>query len=103
MLACETADGQRLYPAWQFTSDGRTIPGLPAVLDVLLAVTEPWTAAIWLTTPADRLGGRSATDVLRSVTMTYADLQRPGEIPQPLAGFDMVLAAAREDAARWAM
>jgi hypothetical protein len=85
LLACETGDGQRVYPAWQFAPDGRIVPGLTAVLRILLAATDPWTAAIWLTTASDRLGGRSAIDVLRS-----------GYDPEP------VLAAAREDATRWA-
>lgn len=85
VLSCETGDGQRVYPAWQFTPDGRTIPGLAQVLRTLLAATDSWTAAIWLTTASDRLGGRSAIDVLRS-------------------GYDadQVLSAAHEDATRWA-
>jgi hypothetical protein len=85
LLACETGDGRRVYPAWQFTPDGRTIPGFTAVLQTMLAATDPWTAAIWLTTPSDRLGGRSAIDVLRSE-----------HDPEP------VLVVARADATRWA-
>lgn len=85
LLACETSDGQRVYPAWQFTPDGRTIPGITTVLRTLLAVTDPWTAAIWLTTPSERLGNRSAIEVLKG-----------GYATEP------VFAAAREDATRWA-
>lgn len=85
VLACTTGDSQRVYPAWQFTTDGRPLVGLPHVLRVLLQATDPWTAAIWLTTPTDRLGEGSAVDWLA----TRRD-------PAP------VIEAAREDAARWA-
>lgn len=85
ILTCTTGDGQRVYPAWQFRSDGRALAGLPQVLQALLEATDPWTAAIWLTTPTDRLGEMSAVDWLT----TRRD-------PDP------VIEAAREDAARWA-
>lgn len=85
LLACATGDGRRVYPAWQFSSDGRSIPGLAGVLRVLLEATDPWTAAIWLTTPTDRLDESSAVDWVTA--------------RRELAP---VLAAAQEDAARWA-
>lgn len=92
VLAPPTSGGQRVYPAWQFTPDGTTLPGLAAVLRVLLASTDEWTAAIWLTTPADRLRGESAISLL---THTRAI----SEHVEPLAA---ILSAARDDAARWA-
>lgn len=85
VLACTTGERQRVYPAWQFSTDGRPILGLPQILRVLLPATDPWTAAIWLTTPADRLDDLSAIEWLTS----RRDLAQ-------------VLGAAREDAARWA-
>lgn len=84
LLATPTGDGKRLYPAWQFTPDGHPLPGLLEALRVLLAATDPWTAAIWLTTPTDRFAGFSALDWLRN-----------RRDPEPLA------VAAAEDAARW--
>lgn len=87
LLAPVTGDGQRVYPAWQFTPDGRALPGLAAVMRVLLPATDEWTAALWLTTPSERLRGETAVDVLRRT--------RGPEQLGPL------LAAAREDAARW--
>lgn len=85
ILACVTGDGQRVYPAWQFTPDRRTLPGLGSVLPILLANTDPWTAAIWLTTPSDRLNKQTAVSVLRH---SYD--------PDP------VVAVATDDAAGWA-
>jgi len=104
VLASETVDGLRVYPAWQFMSDGRSVPGLTAVLPVLLAATDPWTAAIWLTTPSERLDGRSAIDTLRSGLMAWADLgaERLARDQHPLRATQRVLAVVREDAARWA-
>lgn len=86
LLACPTADGHTVYPAWQFTPDGSTIPYLAEVLAALRAGSDdPWTHAIWLRTSATDLGNRSAADWLAA-----------GRKP------DRVLAAARGDAARWA-
>lgn len=85
VLACTTGDSRRVYPAWQFTTDGRSLNGLPQVLRVLLGATDPWTTAIWLSTPTERLDNGSAVAWLR----TRRD-------PSPVSE------AAREDAARWA-
>lgn len=92
LLAPVTGDGQRVYPAWQFTPDGKTVPGLSAVLRILLPNTDQWTASIWLTTPSERLGNESAVDHLRR-TSTAAPQNEP---------LTAVLSAAREDATRWA-
>lgn len=85
ILACATADGQKVYPAWQFTPDGRVIPGLAAVLKVLLpAAADAWTVAIWLTTPDEDYEQKTAIEWL----LTSRDNSR-------------VLTDARADAARW--
>lgn len=88
ILALTTGNGARVYPAWQFTPDGQPLAGLPEVLDELLSATDPWTAAVWLTTPVERLGGRTAIEVLRASQVD----------PRP-AGEARELAA--EDARRW--
>jgi hypothetical protein len=86
VLACRTADGHTVYPAWQFTASGQPITGLAEVLAVLVdAADDAWTVAIWLRTPSEDLGGLSAADWLAE-----------GRDPAP------VLAAARADGARWA-
>lgn len=91
LLAPVTADGQRVYPAWQFAPDGSTLQGFSAVLRVLLSGIDEWTAAIWLTTPSDRFDGRTAVDLLAA----------PRTAPRDDDALDVVLAAAGEDAARW--
>ena len=50
MLGCPTSGGgQRVYPVWQFTTDGHLIPHLAEVLDALRAgIDDPWTWATWL-------------------------------------------------------
>jgi hypothetical protein len=86
VLGCKTADGRTVYPAWQFTEEGATIPYLAEVLGVLRAGTDsPWTHALWLGAPANDLDGSTPAEWLTA-----------GNDPA------RVLAAARADAARWA-
>ncbi len=86
LLMCPLADGSRAYPAWQFRRDGTTVPHLPEVIPVLRAGAQsPWTVGIWLRTPLPEFGGEDA--------VSWLDTGRD-------AG--LVMAAAREDAARWA-
>ena len=92
ILAPTTADDQRVYPAWQFSPSGTMLPGLVPVLKVLLAATDPWTAALWLTAPSEVLGGRSAVDTLGAATAGEA-----------LRHAEAILNDARSDAARWAL
>lgn len=84
LLACPVGEGQRVFPAWQFTPDGRVLPGFGRVLAALVPATDPWTAAVWLTTPTERLAGLSAVGWLT------------GRRPLP-----PLLDAAEADAARW--
>lgn len=93
LLALTTGDGQRIYPAWQFTPDGRPLVGLVDLLRVLSpAAADPWTVAVWLTRPVEEADGRTAVDVLRSL--------KP--IGPRGAAWENLIAEAREDASRWA-
>jgi biotin operon repressor len=85
LLGVRTRDRHTLYPVWQFTDDGGTINSLAQVLHVLDAPADPWRAALWLGAPAPYLPNQTpaATWLAR------------GHDP------DRVIAAAREDAARW--
>ena len=60
LLGCPTSDGgQRVYPVWQFTTDGRPIPHLAEVLNALhQGLEDPWSWATWLAAPVPgRFGG----------------------------------------------
>lgn len=35
LLGCPTAEGELIYPVWQFQDNGELLPGLPSVLMVL--------------------------------------------------------------------
>jgi len=85
ILAPTTGNGQRVYPAWQFTPDGRIVPGLVDVLRILLPTSDEWTVALWLTTATSRFNDHSALDLLLAGDQTGA-----------------VKNAALEDAERWA-
>lgn len=86
LLACPTQDGHTVYPAWQFTSGGGTIPRLADLLKVLNAgATDPWMVALWLRAPSEQHAGRDAASWLAA-----------GEDPAS------VMASAREAAERWA-
>ena len=66
LLAVEADRGAPLFPAWQFTPDVRTLPGLPKVLAELhRAATDGLSKAVWLTTPQVGLDGLSAAEWLR--------------------------------------
>lgn len=52
-----------VYPAWQF-SEGRTLPGLEEVLNVL-NVRDPWMQTAWMLNGNSRLEGKSPLEVLR--------------------------------------
>lgn len=67
------------YPRWQATDDGRPLPGLAALFDVL--GDQPWTVYRFLRTAHPELGGRTALDILKT-----------GEIPA-------VIGAAKNQAA----
>lgn len=93
LLVLTTGDGQRVYPAWQFTPDGRPLIGLVDLLRVLNpAAADPWTVAVWLTRRLDETG-HSAVDVMRSL--------KP--VGPRGAEWEQVLSEARADASRWSV
>jgi hypothetical protein len=52
------------YPRWQVTADGRDLPGLPQVFEVL--GDQPWTVYRFLRAAHAELGGRTALDALKA-------------------------------------
>lgn len=66
LLALPGPDGQPLFPAFQFTADGRPLPALHLVLERLAgAVETPYTTASWLVTPEPLLEDRTPAEWLR--------------------------------------
>ena len=85
ILALGTADGELVYPAFQFDDHRRVIPGLAAVLGAVAGI-DSWTLASWLRqSRLAELGGRSVIEYLR-------DHGEP----------EVAVASARRAAARWA-
>lgn len=87
ILGCPTAEGELIYPVWQFQDDGELLAGLPAVLEVLASgIEDSWTWALWLRTAVpDELDGKPAAEWLRD----------EGDV-------EPVLQLAANDAAVWA-
>jgi hypothetical protein len=52
------------YPSWQVTADGRELPGLPQVFEVL--GDQPWTVYRFLRANHAQLGGQTAVDALKA-------------------------------------
>ena len=65
LLACPTAEGDLVFPTFQFNSDGTALPGLGGVLTALAAGTEDrWHVAMWLNTPNELLKGKTPRELL---------------------------------------
>ncbi len=65
LLACPTAEGDLVFPTFQFTSDGTALPWLGRVLSALAAGTEDrWHVAMWLNTPNEQLNDETPRDLL---------------------------------------
>jgi len=80
ILRLVTANGQAVYPAFQFAADGQTAPRLKDVLQTLATgVDDPWTWAQWLAASdaqgvshIDRLWAGQAAEVLVDARQTAA-------------------------------
>jgi hypothetical protein len=86
LLGLKTADGEVVYPTFQFGDGAQVIPGLAEVIQCFSrrTGTDDWTMAGWLVSPLRPLKGKSAIGWLRS-----------GNDPEPL------LALARDAARRF--
>lgn len=69
------SDGVLRLPAWQFTGDGQTVPGLREALALVPETWGPRRLRLFMTTPEDSLDGRSPVQWLRD-----------GEDPRAVAG-----------------
>lgn len=67
LLAVVTADGFRLFPAFQLDAAGRPLPRLHEVLAGLDPTqVDPWGDAVWLNAPSDDLDGLTPAAALRT-------------------------------------
>jgi hypothetical protein len=67
LLGVPRADGQRVFPSWQFGRDGRPLPSLPRVIAAARAAGLDDAALHRLVTMrAGLTGGRRLVDALRS-------------------------------------
>lgn len=90
LLACRTADGHLVYPAFQFARDGSVRPGIVDAVAVFARHrVDGWTAAVWLTTASPVFDGDSAVDHLVVHRGSAAAIAR-------------VVRQAEADAAAWA-
>ena len=67
LLALETANQHLVFPAFQFDSQMKVIPGLLKVWQILeKADVTDWTMASWLNSPLQRGGEESILDLLKT-------------------------------------
>jgi hypothetical protein len=60
LLALDVSGGRKVYPAFQFSKEGRPFPELPEVLRIFEgAVETPYTIASWMVTPQPLLDAKS--------------------------------------------
>lgn len=64
VLHITTADDERIFPAFQF-ADGRVMPGLRPVLQIVMPASDGWAVTQWLQTPLRALSGKTPFEVAR--------------------------------------
>lgn len=65
LLRVTTADGVKVFPAFQFTSSSVRYNLVP-LFEELLSATDPWTVAYWLTAPQPGFNGKTALELVDS-------------------------------------
>ena len=60
LLAMKTSDGHTIYPAWQFTTDGKVRPGVAEAVKALAPAMDDWTRTLWFAGRSPDLEGQSA-------------------------------------------
>jgi hypothetical protein len=65
LLGLPIRGGRKVYPRFQFGTDGRPYPGLAPLLAIFRAVeANPWTIASWFTTEQPELDGLTPVEWL---------------------------------------
>lgn len=67
LLVLGASGGRKLYPAFQFNSDGTPSPEIARILKIFQdAVETPYTIASWFVSPQDWLNGETPVDWMQS-------------------------------------
>lgn len=67
LLGVRSSDGHWMYPSFQFTTDGASLPRLSEVVNAIdPGKTDAWQTAIWLNHPAPRFDGMTPAEALRT-------------------------------------
>lgn len=75
LLGLKSADGEFLHPSFQFDAAGELLPRIHDVTRVLRrGITDEWTRAMWLNTPLEEWGGKSAAEKLRGTDDDASDV-----------------------------
>jgi hypothetical protein len=83
LLSVATAEGDLLYPTFQFGPAGEALPHLAEIVRLLEPITDDnWDKAIWLNTPTTTFDGRTAADSLRDgdAELVLAAAARDGRV-----------------------
>lgn len=64
LIALTSSDNRLLYPEFQFGASGELLPHLDEILPALHRSYNDWDAALWLDTPSEEWGGKTAAQVL---------------------------------------
>lgn len=72
-------NGQELYPAFQFRTDGRPHPSIARILAVLPAHRTPWQVAFWFVSPNGWLDGDAPAERLDDTPEVLAAARHEAE------------------------
>lgn len=50
IIALTTADGNKVYPSFQFTTRGKPLPVISDIMELIAEWVEPWTISMWFIT-----------------------------------------------------
>ena len=85
VIACQTQDGDQVFPVWQFEDKAMIKEWVGKVTPILAeGKLDNWMIALWLSTPVDTMNNQSAVQWLDA----------GGDI-------DVILQEAHHDASRW--
>lgn len=89
VLCVETSDNKKIYPEFQFDTEGKVNRDVVKILKILLpASPDGWVSLYWLTAPLADLGHHTPAEIIRTGTTQE---------------ISYVVSLAEEDAAAWSI